>query len=151
MSGKVFKKLRKQEKRSEEEKQRERELRDQRCTRVAAVAFKAIVDRGLDCGDIKDENGNLKDEVNNKYNEAAIDIVEAMLDNDLLFIDHSYVSQLLTQVISLLSDKVSNTLQMNLERAESEYWGKDILDISIKDVHLKLLANSKPVGDTQEK
>jgi hypothetical protein len=115
-----------------------------RCRPVAQKILEMIAAENLPIGDIMERGQGeitiLKDGVAEKYENLAIKILTMMLDENLKYSERNFVFQLVRQPYEQVGEKVIRSVDRSFTRANEAKWGKDELDITMKDVHEVLLS-----------
>ena len=99
-----------------------------RCIPFAHKLLKVILEADLDMGDEKDMDGK-------KYQEVALTIIKDMMESEIPYVDREFVFQLCLQPVSKVKDLVVNSLSKSYEMAQDKKWGKDMLDLTLRDIH----------------
>lgn len=110
-----------------------------RCIPAARKILKIIADNRPFLGDVIDKKTGLAfGDAHESYIKIAGMILVEMFNSNLLFTDKQFVFQLAKQAMSLSEEKVMNSLDRSLERAETMLFGKDIMSLTLSDIDLVL-------------
>jgi len=135
--------MRKKEKEIMAASEDEHKKRLDRCIPVARKVLTIIADNESYLGDVVDaKTGQPKPEANEKYIEIAKEIFDVMFDENCYLTDREFIFQLALQAISLTKEKVINSLDRSVEKAEAILFGKDVMDLRMADVDY-ILKNPK--------
>lgn len=121
---------------------KENQERISRCLPVAQKIVEMVAEEKLPMGILTDKKGLLKEDVANKYDDFAIKILVLMLESDIKYSERNFLFQLIYQLFEQTKEKVINSIDRSFSRANQEKWGKDELDIGMKDIH-EILINIK--------
>lgn len=126
-------------------KARQRDINDEfqerlaSCMPIAKKIFEMMVSENLPIGEINDKKGKMKEEIVNSYDDFAAKVLVYMLENNVKYSDRKFIFQLMKQPFELVEERVLRAVGISKERADEKKWGKDELDITMKDIHKVLI------------
>lgn len=106
--------------------------RQKKCSPIAKEILKIISDK---CGDLG-ETDNKK--LLESFKPATEDTIELFLKNDIKLEDTGYIMTLLHQAVECVDNILTNSMARQKMKIDSELWGKEIRDITYKDIDEKL-------------
>lgn len=118
---------------------KESKARLERCIPVAQEIMRMIASDSPPIGDIADKRGEILKDVSDKYDELAAKILTLMLKNNLNYFDKEFIFQLVMQMVEKTKDKVIKSMERSFDRASEKKWGKDMMDLTMEDIHNILL------------
>jgi len=121
----------KQQQKQEKERDRLHEETLARCIPIAKAINKIIVDRGLGMGDISNTRPA-------EYLEAAKEIQELLLKENIYWGEKEFIFQLARQPLDMLNNFVVTDLQKTFESKVSEFFGVDTYsEMKMQDIDNK--------------
>lgn len=113
--------------------------RMERCVPVAEEILKIIANGSPYLGEVSQESGEPIEEANDKYNQLAGQVLELLLEKNIKFTEKLFVFALVEQAVSLTKEKVQNSLERSMEKAEASLWGiDDIMNLKLSDIDKQL-------------
>lgn len=112
----------------------EYEARLERCKPVAAKLL-SILSKHQEAGSIAMGDN---DEVTKSLTPVTEEVIGLFLAEDISWSDRKFVFQLALQPIAHLGERLETALEISWDRALTNLWGKEAMDLKFSDVHTAL-------------
>jgi len=134
--NKQLKKIEKQQFESHEE-------RLARCVPLAKKVLNLLGTESIEMGDINDKNGVIKPEVKVCYINLSNKVLEEMKNANMLYADREFIFSLVLQGMEQVKERTIDSLSMSYDAIQENFFGKDFMDVTMEDMHAKLMESLK--------
>jgi hypothetical protein len=114
---------------------KENQERLDRCSPIAQQILEMMAVEKLPIGEINDKQGRIKDDVKTRYMDFASKILVLMLKSEIKYSERTFLFNLIQQILEQSREMVINSVERSFSRVNEEKWGKDEMDINMKDIH----------------
>ncbi len=122
-----------------------------RCVPIAKKILTLLAEENPYIGDVNDKDtGQPKPEANESYNKIAGKVLEVLFEANIRFTEKLFVFSLVKQAAELTEEKVQMSLDNSMQRAESQLWGKDVMELDLQDIDKQLKIKEKAKEDNKK-
>lgn len=109
-------------------------IRTNKLSDIACKALKIMTEGEVLIGESIDGRGQLKEEFSKFYSERINKVLELVRDSDIPYTEVKELAQLMIQPIDVMKTYMERSLEVSIEKAQNALWGKNHLDVSMKDI-----------------